>query len=41
MENNSNGFIIIIDIIMKDSDGVETSRILRKYGYEGITIFLI
>lgn len=32
--------IIIIDIIMKGINGIETSRILRKYGYEGIIIFL-
>ncbi|MDM0469507.1 hypothetical protein QTG95_09280 [Clostridium perfringens] len=42
MKNNSNKFsVIIIDIIMKDIDGIETSRILRKHGYEGITIFLV
>ncbi|EGT4139343.1 response regulator transcription factor, partial [Clostridium perfringens] len=41
LEDNPNKFdIIIIDIVMKGIDGIETSRILRNYGYEGIIIFL-
>ncbi|MDU5491415.1 MAG: LytTR family DNA-binding domain-containing protein [Clostridium perfringens] len=41
LEDDPNKFdIIIIDIIMKGIDGIETSKILRNYGYEGIIIFL-
>ena len=41
LEDYPNKFdIIIIDIIMKVIDGIETSRILRNYGYNGIIIFL-
>lgn len=41
LEDNPNKFdIIIIDIVMKGIDGIETSKILRNYGYEGIIIFL-
>lgn len=41
VEENPNRFnIIIIDIIMKNIDGIETTKILRKYGYTGIIIFL-
>lgn len=40
-EDNPNRFnIIIIDIIMKRMDGIETTKILRKYGYNGVIIFL-
>lgn len=41
LEDNPNRFnIIIIDIIMKQINGIETTKILRKYGYNGIIIFL-
>lgn len=42
LEDNPNRFnIIIIDIIMKDINGIETTKILRNnYGYNGIIIFL-
>ncbi|HDN2514132.1 TPA: response regulator transcription factor [Clostridioides difficile] len=41
VEDNPNRFnIIIIDIIMKNINGIETTEILRKYGYNGIIIFL-
>lgn len=41
LEENPNKFnIMIIDIIMKDINGIETAKLLRKYGYEGIIIFL-
>lgn len=41
LEDDPNKFdIIIIDIIMKGIDGIETSKILRNYGYKGIIIFL-
>lgn len=41
LEDNPNIFnIIIIDILMKNINGIETTKILRKYGYEGIIIFL-
>ena len=41
LEDSPNKFdIIIIEIIMEGIDGIETSRILRNYGYEGIIIFL-
>lgn len=41
IEDNPNRFnIIIIDIIMKNINGIETAKILRKYGYNGIIIFL-
>ncbi|MDB1934006.1 LytTR family DNA-binding domain-containing protein [Clostridium tertium] len=41
VEENPNRFnIIIIDIIMKNIDGIETTKILRRCGYNGIIIFL-
>lgn len=41
LEDNPNRFnIIVIDIIMKNINGVETAKILRKYGYNGVIIFL-
>lgn len=41
LEDNPNIFnIIIIDIIMKHMNGIETTKILRKNGYIGIIIFL-
>ena len=41
LEDNPNRFnIIIIDIIMKRINGIETTKILRKYGYAGVIIFL-
>lgn len=41
LEDNFNRFdIIIIDIIMKGINGIETGKILRKHGYNGIIIFL-
>ncbi len=41
LEENPNRFnIIIIDIIMKNINGIETTKILRKYGYNGVIIFL-
>ena len=41
LEDNPNRFnIIIIDIIMKDINGIEATKILRRYGYNGIIIFL-
>lgn len=41
IEDNPNRFnIIIIDIIMKNINGIETAKILRKYGYNGIIVFL-
>ncbi|MFQ8921369.1 MAG: LytR/AlgR family response regulator transcription factor [Clostridium paraputrificum] len=41
LEDNPNRFnIIIIDILMKNINGIETTKILRKYGYNGIIIFL-
>lgn len=41
LEDNPNKFnIIIIDIIMKNINGIETTEILRRYGYNGIIIFL-
>ncbi len=40
-EDNPNRFnIIIIDIIMQNINGIDTAKILRKYGYNGIIIFL-
>lgn len=41
LEDNPNRFnIIIIDILMKNINGIEATKILRKYGYSGIIIFL-
>ena len=41
LEDNPNRFnIIVIDIIMKNINGIETAKILRKYGYNGVIIFL-
>lgn len=41
MEDDPNKFnIIIIDILMKNINGIETTKILRKYGYIGIILFL-
>lgn len=41
LEDNPNRYnIIIIDIIMKSINGIETTKILRKYGYNGLIIFL-
>ena len=41
LEENPNRFdIIIIDIIMKNVNGIDTTKILRNYGYQGIIIFL-
>lgn len=41
LECNPNRFnIIIIDIIMKNINGIDATKILRKYGYKGIIIFL-
>lgn len=41
LEENPNKFnIIIIDILMKNINGIEASKILRKYGYNGVIIFL-
>ena len=41
LEDNPNRFnIIIIDIIMKRINGIETTKILRRYGYNGVIIFL-
>lgn len=41
LEDDPNRFnIIIIDIIMKNINGIETAEILRNYGYNGIIIFL-
>ncbi|MGN0973846.1 MAG: LytR/AlgR family response regulator transcription factor [Bacilli bacterium] len=41
LEDNPNRFnIVIIDIIMKNINGIETTKILRKCGYNGIIIFL-
>lgn len=41
LEEEPNKFdIVIIDILMKNINGIETSNILRKYGYKGIIIFL-
>ncbi|MDU7068915.1 MAG: response regulator transcription factor [Clostridium perfringens] len=41
LEEDPNKFnIIIIDIIMKNINGIETTKILRKYGYNGSIIFL-
>lgn len=41
LDDNPNRFdIIIIDIIMKDINGIKTTEVLRKCGYKGIIIFL-
>lgn len=41
LEDNPNIFnILIIDIVMKNIDGIKTTEILRKYGYKGMIIFL-
>lgn len=41
LEENPNRFnIIIIDILMKNINGIKTTQILRRYGYNGIIIFL-
>ena len=41
LEENPNRFdIIIIDIIMKNVNGIDATKILRNYGYKGIIIFL-
>lgn len=40
MDNPNDFNIIIIDIIMKNINGVETAKILREHGYKGIIIFL-
>lgn len=41
LEDNPNRFnIIIVDIIMKNINGIEATKILRRNGYNGIIIFL-
>lgn len=41
LEENPNKFnIIIMDILMNDTNGIETTKILRNYGYNGVIIFL-
>lgn len=41
LEENPNKFnIIIIDILMRNINGIETAKVLRKYGYNGVIIFL-
>lgn len=41
LEENPNRFsILIIDIVMNGINGIEVSKILRRYGYDGIIIFL-
>ncbi|CAM2075830.1 MAG: response regulator transcription factor [uncultured Clostridium sp.] len=41
LEQNPNKFnIIIIDIIMKNINGIDTAEIIRKSGYNGVIIFL-
>ena len=41
LEENPNRFdIIIIDIIMKNVNGIDATKILRNYGYKRIIIFL-
>ncbi len=41
LEDNPNHFdIIIIDIIMKKLNGIQTAQILRKSGFTGVIIFL-
>ncbi|HAT4214914.1 response regulator [Clostridium perfringens] len=41
LEDNPNKFnVIIIDILMRNINGSETTKILRKYGYNGVIIFL-
>lgn len=41
LEGNPNRFnIIIIDIEMKEINGIEVTKILRKNGYNGVIIFL-
>ncbi|SQI05409.1 LytR/AlgR family response regulator transcription factor [Clostridium perfringens] len=41
LEDNPNRFnIIIADIIMKNINGIEATKILRRNGYNGIIIFL-
>lgn len=41
LEENPNRFdIMIIDIIMRNVNGIDATKILRNYGYQGIIIFL-
>lgn len=41
LEEDPNRFnIIIIDILMRNINGIETAKILRTYGYNGVIIFL-
>ncbi|MGM8299426.1 LytR/AlgR family response regulator transcription factor [Clostridium perfringens] len=41
LEENPNRFsILIVDIVMNGINGIEVSKILRRYGYDGIIIFL-
>ncbi|WP_415347128.1 LytR/AlgR family response regulator transcription factor [Clostridium perfringens] len=41
LEDNPNRFnIIIVDIIMKNINGIESAKVLRRNGYNGIIIFL-
>lgn len=41
LEDNPTKYnILIIDIVMNRINGIETTKILRKYGYNGIIIFL-
>ncbi|WP_066716237.1 LytR/AlgR family response regulator transcription factor [Clostridium sp. Marseille-P299] len=41
LEDNPDKFdIIIMDIILESINGIETTKILRDYGYNGIIIFL-
>lgn len=41
LEENPNQFdIIVIDVLMENINGIDTTKILRKYGYKGFVIFL-